>query len=415
MNTLYDIFGEKLESSTEQIINLCFVLSSNIDVLSHERSFDGGDYTLKVQTHCNVYCNKFDELTDVEIIALRTFASNFEEEDTVETTWGESNWYDKSGTIVSEKECYNLFLELNKETKRFKYVNDYMSLQNLPLVTRKEKAASERQMQKDIEIYKYKKEIDQINSELQSKIDSLNRDYSNKIDIVEKARIRKLYEFYRKEILDFDYVGNRYIEEIGKYIIELSLAYDDNDFLSLYFKKYSDEFLYIEESFKKYLFNLLDIQFIRKVIDKAESLVPTDTFYTLIDNLTNICTGTFPNIYVLNDMLPHLIYYKINHSIKCHDIKLLNYFLNELSSSTKEQCNMVINLICDNYNLKITTSESYNFGLLCSIEKKNRQELSWESFEEEIKEILVWWSHLHNMKPVYKYKPPVPYIFNFPD
>lgn len=424
MKDLFDIFGEelvdnifeeKLESSTEQIIHVCFVLYSDIDVLSHERSFDGGDYTLKVQTHCNVYCNKFDELTDVEIIALRTFASKFDDEETVETTWGESNWYDKSGTIVSEKECYNLFLELNKETKRFKYVNDYMSLQNLPLVTRKENSAIERRMQNAFETDKFNKEIKRLKIELQSKIDSLNREYSTKIDIVEKTRIRKIYEFYRKEILDFDYVGNRYIEEIGKYIIELSLAYDDNDFLSLYLKKYSDEFLYIEDSLKKYLFNLLNKQFIRKVIDKAESLVPTDTFYTLIDSLTNICVGTFPNIYVLNDMLPHLIYYKINHSIKCHDIKLLNSFLNELSSSTKEQYNKVISLICDNYNITFTTSESYDFGLLCSIEKKNRQELSWESYEEEIKEILVWWSHLHNMTPAYKYKCPIPYIFNFPD
>ena len=72
-----------------------------------------------------------------------------------------------------------------------------MSLQNLPLITRKEKATSERQIQKNIEIYKYKKEIDQINLELQSKIDSLNREYSTKIEIVEKARIRKIYEFYR--------------------------------------------------------------------------------------------------------------------------------------------------------------------------------------------------------------------------
>lgn len=103
MSDLYDIFGEELVSTTEQMIKICFVLSSDIDVLSRERSFDGGDYTLEVNTQCRVYCNKCDEITDEEIIALRKFASNFEEVETVETTWGETNWYDKSGTIVSEK------------------------------------------------------------------------------------------------------------------------------------------------------------------------------------------------------------------------------------------------------------------------------------------------------------------------
>ena len=125
MSDLYDIFGEELVSTTEQMIKICFVLSSDIDVLSRERSFDGGDYTLEVNTQCRVYCNKCDEITDEEIIALRKFASNFEEVETVETTWGETNWYDKSGTIVSEKKCSNLLLELNKISKRFIYVNTY--------------------------------------------------------------------------------------------------------------------------------------------------------------------------------------------------------------------------------------------------------------------------------------------------
>ena len=150
MSDLYDIFGEELVSTTEQMIKICFVLSSDIDVLSRERSFDGGDYTLEVNTQCRVYCNKCDEITDEEIIALRKFAPNFEEVETVETTWGETNWYDKSGTIVSEKKCSNLLLELNKISKRFIYVNDYMSLQDLPLITRKEEATSERQIQKNI-------------------------------------------------------------------------------------------------------------------------------------------------------------------------------------------------------------------------------------------------------------------------
>ena len=207
-----------------------------------------------------------------------------------------------------------------------------MSLQNLLLITRKEKATSERQIQKNIEIYKYKKEIDQINLELQSKIDSLNREYSTKIEIVEKARIRKIYEFYRKEILDFDYVGNRYIEEIGKYIIELALEYDDNDFLCFYFKRYSADLLCIEDNLKKYIVKLLDKKFIRKVIDKAESLVPSDTFYMIIDSLTSICTDVFPGIYIISETLPHLVFYKVNHAIKCHDINSLTCFLNTLSS-----------------------------------------------------------------------------------
>ena len=411
MDDLYDIFGEELVRTTEQMIKVCFVLSSDIDVLSRERSFDGGDYTLNVNTQCRVYCNKCDEITDEEIIALRTFASNFEEEETVETTWGESNWYDKSGTIVSEKECSNLLLELNKKTKRFIYVKDYMSLQNLPLITRKEEATSERQIQKNIEIYKYKKEIDQINLELQSKIDSLNREYSTKIEIVEKARIRKIYEFYRKEILDFDNVGNRYIEEIGKYIIELALEYDDNDFLCFYFKRYSADLLCIEDNLKKYIVKLLDKKFIRKVIDKAESLVPSDTFYMIIDSLTSICTDVFPGIYIISETLPHLVFYKVNHAIKCHDINSLICFLNTLSSSHKEQLSKVVSFICDNYNLTFKTFESNDYSLICCIEKKYHQKPAWESYEDEFKEILVWWSSVHNMRPVYKST--ISYVFNY--
>ena len=53
MSDLYDIFGEELVSTTEQMIKICFVLSSDIDVLSRERSFDGGD---------NVQCQRMGSI-----------------------------------------------------------------------------------------------------------------------------------------------------------------------------------------------------------------------------------------------------------------------------------------------------------------------------------------------------------------
>ena len=51
------------------------------------------------------------------------------------------------------------------------------------------------------------------------------------------------------------------------------------------------------------------------------------------------------------------------------------------------------------------------FSLICCIEKKYHQKPAWESYEDEFKEILVWWSSVHNMRPVYKST--ISYVFNY--
>jgi len=396
------------------MIHICLVVKSNSEVLSHERSFDGGDYTLKVEQQCEVYLDNEQEVTDSDIIILRCFALQFYQSEIVDTTWTSLSWYDNT-RILLPHECHQLLAELNSDAKRYSIVDSFQSLCKNGLLTSSEIEFKKREAEKDKTLYSFSSEIKKLEKELEEEILAKKREFSEKSENIYCRRKNYLYNYYRNEILCHDYSGNTFIDDLDQYLIEIALENNDDDFLTFYLNKYYNR-LFGDESeishFTKKIAKLLcQNLFIDSFLAKAETLVRRDIYLAIIDSLIGIISNFNPKYGYRNGFIVKLYYLKIDYSIKRHDIETLAVTLDDIFTrytnykefGSENDCPpnplAIIRAIGDYYDFNfgrvIETWYSKGYTPI-SIDKTKRSRYVRTEYDNELKTIFRWWYKINN-------------------